>query len=395
MTDSLRAAAKLVDRLGPDVDAILPEPQPTIDYGTIAADRMELRQVAGISAGGTLELRPGNYDFGPVKHGPGRLDDGDPDQVGFTLTLNGNLTATIGPGETPVLVDNQPVVEPTTLGGRVINAGSARFVVARPRPPRKRDAQPREIRLDTVDPWVWEPIPDPDGLDTESYPLIHQRRRLHYGPDEIRHRVSGGRSMLWDRDETHPLFGTAVVAMADIPLRGVGVEIAAPIPVSIDVLGFNTMLIGERRLQLAVARHILLSLAASSHPEDLQLQLLSDREDLEFVADLPHAVGGGPSNGEDGPRRLFVLDRSEGLDRWPLSRFDDGRTSVLALTGPNDSVGVSANLLTVENETSISVVGGGGRPRIGAATPVGFAHPMAVELADRLGLAHRQERTER
>lgn len=395
MTDSLRAAAALVDKLGSDVDAILPDTSPTIDYGSIAADRMELRQVAGISAGGSLELRPGNYDFGPVEQGPGRLDDGDPDSVGFTLTLNGNLTATIGPGETPVLVDNQPVVEPTTLGGRVINAGSARFVVARPRPPRKRGGPVREIRLDSVDPWVWEPIPPAEGLGTESYPLIHQRRRFHYGPDEIHHRIEGGRMMLWDRDESHPLFGTAVVAMADIPLKGVGLEISAPVPVSIDLMTHNTMLVGQRRLQLAVVRHIVLALATASHPEDLHIMVLSDRSDLDFVTDLPHAVGGGPSSDDAGPRRLFILDRSEGLERWPLSRFDDDRTSILALTSENDQLSTDANILTVMNEATISVLGGAGEAPINEATPVGFATPMAIELADKLASVHRTERSDR
>jgi hypothetical protein len=375
------------------MDDILPEAGPIIDCDDIPADRMELRQVAGISAGGCMELRPGSYDFGPVQQGPGRLDDGDPDSVGFTLSLNGNLTATIGPGENPVKVDNQPVVEPTTLGGRVINAGSARFVVARPRPPQRRGGPIREIRLDAVDPWVWQPIPEPGGLGTESYPLIHQRRRFHYSPDEVCHRIGGGRDMVWDRDQSHPLFGTAVVGMADIPLRGVGVEIAAPVPVSIDLFTSPTMMVGQRDLQLAVARHILLSLAASSHPDDLQIALLSDRPDLEFVTELPHANGVGASSGDSGHgRRLFILDRSEGLEKWPLNGLADERSSVLALTSDDDVLSPAANILTVMNESSISVLGGGGQSAIDSATPVGFAAPMALALAKKLSEVHRSAR---
>ena len=376
------------------MDDILPEQGPIIDCDDIPADRMELRQVAGISAGGSMELRPGSYDFGPVQQGPGRLDDGDPDSVGFTLSLNGNLTATIGPGDNPVLVDSQPVIEPTTLGGRVINAGSARFVVARPRPPQRRGGIVREIRLDAVDPWVWQPIPEPGGLGTESYPLIHQRRRFHYGPDEICHRIDGGQFMLWDRDPSHPLFGTAVVAMADIPLRGVGVEIAAPVPVSVDLFNSATMLVGQRSLQLAVARHILLSLAASSHPDDLQLALLSDRPELEFVTELPHAssVGAGPGEHDGQGRRLFILDRSEGLARWPLNGLADERSSVLALTGDNDALTPTANILTIMNETAVSVFGGDGQPSVDSATPVGFAAPMASELTAKLSEIHRTAR---
>ncbi len=369
------------------MDEILPEQGPVIDCDDIPADRMELRQIAGISAGGCMELRPGSYDFGPVQQGPGRLDDGDPDSVGFTLSLNGNLTAIVGPGDSPVLVDSQPVVEPTTLGGRTINAGSARFVVARPRPPQRREGPVRQIRLDAVDPWVWEPIPDPAGLGTESYPLIHQRRRYHYGPDEIRYRIEGGRHMLWDRDGSHPLFGTAVVAMADIPLSGVGVEISAPIPISIDVLRSTTMLVGRRELQLAVARHLLLSLATASHPDDLQLALLSDRPELEFITDLPHA--GGSASEQAHSRRLFIIDRSDGLEKWPLNGFADERSAVLALTAEDDVLTPTANILTVMNESTISVLGSNTGAAIDTATPVGFAAPMADELATKLSRIHR------
>jgi hypothetical protein len=203
--------------------------------------------------------------------------------------------------------------------------------------------------------------------------------------------------MLWDRDQQHPLFGTAVVALADIPLKGAGLEIAAPVPVSVDVVHHNSMLVGQRRLQLAVARHIVLSLGAACHPEDLEIVLLSDRSDLDFVTDLPHAVGGGSPSSDDrpAPRRLFVIDHSAGLARWPLARFDDGRTSVLAVTNENDSLSSDANILTVMNEATISVLGAGGRSRIDDATPVGFAHPMAVELAGKLAAVHLRERSDR
>ncbi|MGI9596670.1 MAG: hypothetical protein ACR2QK_10945, partial [Acidimicrobiales bacterium] len=264
MTDSLQAAAALADKLGTDFDAVLPETRPVIDCDALAADRIELRQVAGISAGGCLELRPGRYDFGPVEKGPGRLDDGEPDSVGFTLSLDGDMAATVGPGSGPLLLDDEAIVAPTELEGRIINAGSARFVVARPRPPRRRGGSVRDGGLDEAHPWVLSPIPGALGtlgVIDDPADLIGRRRRLHHGPDEIRHRIAGGRDLLWDRGPDHPLFGVAVVAMADVPLRGVDLEIAAPVPVSIDLLRSPTMIVGERRLQLAVVRHMLLGVA--------------------------------------------------------------------------------------------------------------------------------------
>ncbi|MEM7275599.1 MAG: hypothetical protein AAF547_21160, partial [Actinomycetota bacterium] len=205
MTDFLRAAADLADKLGPiDLDEILPTTEPVIDCDDLAVHKVELRQIAGISAGGRLELTPGcEYDFGPVRRGHGRLDDGQPDSVGFTLRLDDQLSVTVGPGTGPVLIDAEPVTGPTDVGDRVINAGSARFVVARPRPPRKRRGRRRED-TERLDPWVLAPVPGPlgraGGHPDRAAELVDQRRRLHAGPDEVSHRIEGGGPLLWDRE---------------------------------------------------------------------------------------------------------------------------------------------------------------------------------------------------
>ncbi len=405
MTDSLQAAASLADKLGGNFDAFLPETAPVIDCDAFAGDRMELRQVAGVSAGGCLELRPGSYDFGPVRSGSGRLNDGDPDTLGFTLSLDDTMAATIGPGDAPIMLDDQMVSSETEVAGRVINAGSARFVVARPRPPRKRGGQLREVDPQQLDPWVVAPIPTSKSLGLGGSRKIDQRRRLHYGPDEIRHRVEVGTSLLWGRRPSHPLFGTAVVAMADVSVdaaghelhrseasdltvRAPGISLAAAVPVSIDVLGSNTMIFGERRLQLAIARHILLALAAATHPKDLQLGLLSDRADLNFLRRLPHADGVTVGDVEDGSakRRLIVVDGPDSA----ASRFKpaDGMTSVLALAREGDEPRPDSDVLAVWNEASIAIAGGNGGPSLDGATPVGFAQSMAVELVEKLHALH-------
>jgi hypothetical protein len=408
MTDSLHAAASLADKLGGNIDALLPESPPVIDFDNMAAHRMELRQVAGVSAGGSLELEPGCYDFGPVRNGPGRLDGGQPDTVGFVLRLDQSLAASIRPGDSPVMLDDEPIGDETELAGRVINAGTARFVVARPRPPHRRDGAAREMDVSRLDPWVLAPFPVSARLAGDARVRIEQRRRLHYGPDEVRYRVGAGRPLLWDRAPSHPMFGTAVVAVADVPIsapgqqihrseaaelsvESPGLNVAAAVPVSIDLLSSNTMIFGERSLQLAVARHILLSLAAATHPRDLQIGLLSDRGDLNFLRRLPHAEratvdGARPGEGDepgDGPvRKLMVVDGpgSAGTTFAP----NDETTSVLALARDGDQPHPGSDVVMVWDQANIGVACGNGGPALDGATPVGFAQSMAVDLVEKL-----------
>ncbi len=405
MTESLRAAAALADKLGGDFENLLPPTEPVIDCDALAADRMELRQIAGVSAGGSLELYPGNYDFGPVSRGPGRLGDGQPDSVGFTLQLDGDLSAVVGPGEAPLRLDDQPVNEPTDLRGRVINAGSARFVVARPRPPRKRDGTVTDLRLLDADPWVLEPIPGPIRAAGYRQSLVDQRRRLHHGPDEVRHRIDAGPPTLWDRGPSHPLFGTAVVAMADVPVRGSGLELTVTVPVAVDLLGSPTMVVGSRRLQLAVVRHALLSLAAATDPRQLAVVVLSDRAALDFARRLPHATNGDGTledavEGTRGRRTLVIVDEparhARWIDghwngdawvdgRWTVPGFDAPRTSMLTIADDGDALAPDADIVTLVDEATVSVLGCRGETPIDGATPVGFAESMALDLVGGLG----------
>lgn len=419
MTDSLRAAANLAHRIGAvDLDDVLPVTEPVISCDDLAVHRIELRQVAGISAGGRLELRPGSdYDFGPVRRGHGKLDDGQPDVVGFTLSLDDNLVATIGPGTAPVTVDSEPVMEPTEVNDRVINAGTARFVVARPRPPRKRDVANREERL-TNDHWVWSLLPTPLDHVDGAHALVDRRRRLHIGPDDVSYRLDGGGALLWDRDPDHPLFGTSAFAVSDVSVIDDGVAMSLPVPVSVDLLSSPTMLAGERSLQLAVARHLIMSLATTVGPRNLSLELRSSVDDLAFVNQLPHAESRDSSlqtgwviDGEHGTidrsserHRLVVVDRPTGDSRYLPPGFHHDDTSFLILTGETDALSADADVLSIVDESSIGIMVSettGTRPtsvasakanrsgigvtrEVTAATPIGFAQSMTDELAGML-----------
>lgn len=410
MTDSLTPAAKLADLLGSiNLDEILPETESVINCDELAVDKIELRQVAGISAGGRLELSPGcDYDFGPVRSGQGRLDDGQPDTIGFTLSLDADLVATVGPGNAPLTIDSEPVVAPTDVGSRVINAGSARFIVARPRPPRRRDGRnPGELA--TIDPWVWSLLPGPLDHAADPGVLFDCRRRLHSGPDDISYRIDGGGPLLWDRTPNHPLFGSAVVAMTDIPVTDGGVEALVPAPASVDLLSSPTMLAGARALQLAVARHIVVSLATTISPANLAIELRSGCADLDFINRLPHAKKreavnaetGWVTDGElgvidedSGKKRLVVVDRPQGHNRWLPPGFHGGKTAFLVLTGETDVLSADADVLSISDEATMNILAGertrakAGRDKgvveIQRATPVGYAESMTNELVDML-----------
>lgn len=371
MSDSLRPAAALVDRLGDRLDLVLPDAGPTIDRDRLAATSIELRQVAGLAAGRSMALGPGSWDFGPDDRSDG-LDDGDPSRIGFTLTLDDDLVPSITPGDHPIRLDDEPVVATTEVAGRMINAGSARFVVTRPRPLRRRSGG--DIPAGQIDPWVNDPLPTapPAAVPgTDPRRLAALRWRSHLGADGVVHRIQAGRSHLWPRDRHHPLFGTAMVGVVDLPVA---------VPVSIDVVGTSTVLTGSRAHQIAVARHIILGLAATTHPRDLRLGLQSELPDLAFVRNLPHAAASSPSRRADRPPTLLVVDGAASR-RLPVMA-DGGSLLILGRTGVQAPQGatwlgvVDPCTLTIESEPSR-------RSRRGI-TPVGFGASLAAELAARL-----------
>lgn len=371
MSDSLRPAAALVDRLGDRLDLILPETGSVIDRDRLAATSIELRQVAGLAAGRSMALGPGSWDFGPDDRSDG-LGDGDPTRVGFTLTLDDDLVPSITPGDHPIRLDDEPVVAPTEVAGRMINAGSARFVVTRPRPTRRRSGG--DIPAGQIDPWVNEPLPvTPPSAVPGADPrrLAALRWRSHVGADGVVHRIQSGRSHLWPRDRNHPLFGTAVVGVVDLPLA---------VPISIDVVRTSTVLTGSRAHQLAMARHIVLGLAATTHPRDLRLGLQSELPDLAFVRDLPHAAAAPSSRRADRPPTLLVVD---GTGSRPLPVLaDGGALLILGRSGAQAPRG--ATWLGVADPCTLTIETDAAHRTRRGVTPVGFGASLAVELAARL-----------
>lgn len=395
MADALEPAALLADRLSAVADGrleiVLPTGEAALDDRHLRTTRLELRQVAGLGAGGRLELTPGSWEIGPAGDAT-HLDQGEPDAVGFTLEVDDDYRVTLVPGEHPVRLGDEPLLEPTPLGDRIIDAGTARFVVGRPRPTRRRGGG--DVPAGQVDPWVLDPLPRSGALGSGLASLVAQRRRFHLAPDDLRHRIETGRAHLWGRGVEHPLFGTAVVGVVDVDLAVTADGLGRPggsraLPVAVDLLRTATVLAGQRRQQLAVARHLLLSLAATVHPRDLRIGLRSERADLAFVRTLPHAAERSTAIGvgrrQRRPRTLLVIDRSGANGGVRPGDLEPGPDmAVLALGVERGPIPEGAGAIGVTGDASLSVRCCRSGEIVRGATPIGIGADLATELADRL-----------
>ena len=111
---------------GPD------EPTTPLDDGQPADDQeparpagplLEMRQVAGLTAGSITDLDLGSFQFQESES-----------EVGFAVRVNGPNQVIVVPGTVVAHVDEIPLTEPTPLHHSVLNVGTACFTVRRPRP---------------------------------------------------------------------------------------------------------------------------------------------------------------------------------------------------------------------------------------------------------------------
>ncbi len=134
-----------------------------------------LDQIAGLTSGGSLGLAPGRYGFGPAAIAGSALDVGELHRSSFELDVAPDGTTTLTPAGESIGLDGLEVVGATTVGGAVIDAGTARFTLSEPTPPvrrtlpdrsfhraPRRDEAPPSVRL--VPPELPNPPADPPGL---------------------------------------------------------------------------------------------------------------------------------------------------------------------------------------------------------------------------------------
>lgn len=88
-----------------------------------------LRHESGLTAGNTMQLRLGRYEFGPTIGERGGLASGRPSVVGFEVHVLGPQQIRIVPKEAGIEVDGRPISEPESVSPhQIIRAGADYFV---------------------------------------------------------------------------------------------------------------------------------------------------------------------------------------------------------------------------------------------------------------------------
>ncbi|MEM7275486.1 MAG: hypothetical protein AAF547_20590 [Actinomycetota bacterium] len=323
-------AASAAEEARPDADAM-----PTEDRRDDDGPVLEMRQVAGLTAGSVMLLHEGSFQF--------RESDKD---VGFSLVVNGEDDVVVLAGSAAALVDEIPVVEPTPLGDAVLNVGSACFTVRTPRPEPTNSYLLAELETARTPPGAI-PVPDfraavaspaqprssrfgalfsggsdeePQGLDALSWEFLEsvrdvrsivaeRHRRLHPNPEELRNRLQRLEPGLWDRTVEHPLFGRFPIAYSTIPWEP---RFDAPeripellyqpiqemsclpwVPVTANLLNGPLGIVGARAAVLACARNAVLALACLTAPDDIEFSIVTAQgliEDWTWTSSLPNSL---------------------------------------------------------------------------------------------------------
>jgi hypothetical protein len=355
MTESAALAKALAAQLGDDLDRILgPESSdaPTFEVAKSPTLGLELRQVAGLSAGFAQSLPPGEHHFGPGSENSA----GDERTKPFTVTVDDGNIAWIT-SSVNVRLDGRIVKEPTEVGRGVIDAGSARFVVSQSRPPARRRtgsgqravlraAEPPRLAQIRIAEYATKPEPEAkkrrfglrssdSGNTTVGSPLIdrileirshaveYERSRFpdsgqlmqmavagsdhmsHLGPgdDGFAHVPIANGDLTWqppiDRPDRIP---------AELVTEVQQDSILPSVPLIVDLRTGHLGIVGDRDACLAVVRQIAVTLRVLSPVDSITFSLLGSpdaAEDWRWLDDLPRSDSFGlPVTFFDGMRQV-------------------------------------------------------------------------------------------
>ncbi len=446
MNESVAPARRLALRLGDDLDRLLESPdlettQPEVVVSPPANAALELRQVAGLTAGSSMPLGIGAYQFGPSDHGRG-LDLGDPTDVGFTVAVSEDQTVTLHPSpETrqAVRVDGVHIFEPTVIElDQVIDAGSARFQLAP-----KRAIQRRRRTLQRVDRAMalFEPdVPTPTIEEIAAIQEAHPRRRnrspisrlsrkevlaedpvaqhfvsvlrahraevmanrrlTHPDPEALLHQARHAADLAWDCDRTHHAFAEVAIAYGDEPWQprfshpervpdGASTALqelflAPSVPQIADLRRGPLGIVGDRNSTLAVARQILVTVAVRSAPEDVALMVMADEEreaDWAWAAHAPHA-----QQRFEGALPIVFVDDVDQLDgdlADPLLEAGGFGTILLSET-VDELPPICPTVMTIDAHGGATVVQHENHTTVIGATPIGLSPELAASAMSSL-----------
>ncbi|MGH1489066.1 MAG: hypothetical protein ACRBK7_06665 [Acidimicrobiales bacterium] len=304
---------------------------PTPEKPTI----LEMRQVAGLTAGSVMGLHKGSFQF--------RESD---KEVGFALTVESPDDVVVSPGSATTMIDEIVVDEPTPLGRGVLNVGTACFTVRRLRSKPDNASRlaavmagrtpPKAIsvpQFETDQPAVEQQSSSRFGslfsrnseepeseLDAQSWQFLEsirdirsmvaeRHRNLHPSPEELKSRLDRLDPGLWDRSIEHPLFGRFAVAYSTIPWEPrfdaperIPTQLHRPIqemsclpwvPITANLLVGPLGIVGGRSAVLACARNAVLSLACLSAPSDIEFSIVTAEtlvSDWDWTSALPNSL---------------------------------------------------------------------------------------------------------
>ncbi|QXC59143.1 FHA domain-containing protein [Aquihabitans sp. G128] len=388
-----------------------------------AGARRPHRSPAGAPSGGATEPhhRPPRPAPGPPAPSLAAPPVAEAPAKGAPVGLIGVL-ASVAVGAVMVVVLRSPIYALFALLGPVLLLAGALDGRHRRRRTARRDRRRRRAELDRLEAAIIE----------RSHHEIERRRQRYRGPAGAASRAERSSPRLWERRTGDDDLGAVRVGVGAVPwdppvegtpatwpadLRSLVARLGAlkHAPVGIElVAGVAVAVVGPSAGRRALARSIVLQLAADQGPVDVELGLLAAEaaaSHWDWACWLPHATSrdGTPllATGEaaseaaarhlvdgaraGGPLRVVVIDDDPGLAarRGPVrtllraAQDPEARLAVLVLAGATAPVPSScATVLEVGADGTLHAPG---HLAAGAATVVGTSIATAASAARALG----------
>lgn len=379
---------------------------------------LEMRQVAGLTAGSSMLLPPGKvFQFNETTTSGPAAADGQGDSASFVLRVSDEGRVIVVPGSATAIVNETVVEEPTFVGNGILSVGSACFTV---RPTRGEANAATLERTETalkapraIEVGDLETDGDIEALfgsirDTR-HAVAERHRLVHPDPEELKNRLARVDPGLWERGRDHRFFSRYSVGYAIIPWQPKfdsperipdhlhdainRMSVLPWVPITTNLLQGPIAIHGGRASTLAICRHALLSLAALTAPGDIRFSVVTGRDqvdDWQWTKSLPELMsptGSEDANG-DGPNhyQLSVVDGAHHLETAGLSIGNAGpKNGIIVLAPDRESIPDGCATYIAAEDGGTAVVTNHLGEEI-SATPIGvteaFAHDMATRIAD-------------
>ena len=384
-------------------------------------DHLEMRQVAGLTAGSMMKLTVGRaFEFNESNEGGS-----------FSLRVLENGEVVVHPGSARAVIDEVEVDEPMMMGDALLNVSSACFSVRRPRPPASTESRMEAIgaafaSIDAIHVpalGTEEPLPPEQLMGSrlgtiinrnpltrgavgqqawgflqsirQTRSVVAERHRLmHPDPEELKTRLSRLDPGLWERSREHPLFGRFGIGYANIPWEPrfdnpelipailhepiIEMSLLPWVPATANLLYGPLGIVGKRAARLAACRHAILSLAALSMPGEVQFAIRSGNNTAtswNWTRALPPIM----ASDENSPYVVTVIDGADGArvdEAARLAAHEEAASNETVRTEPAGETEAEADV-----DVDVDVETDGGDAGV-SAEPEGTAESPVIDLTD-------------